>query len=182
MSKQFSAGDFPVNPLEKAGYRLEFHDEFDELQLDTKKWLPFYLSHWSSRVNSTTRYSFDNSNLILEIGKDQQPWCLEFDGDIKCSVLQTGAFSGPVGSKIGQHRFSEACVVREDQPNVKLYTPQYGYFEMRAKAVNTDADHVALGLIGYEDTPEKSGGIDICEIMGSHVKKASSRIGYGVHP
>jgi hypothetical protein len=87
MSQQFSAGDCPANPLEKSGYRLEFHDDFDEGQLDTNKWIPFYLSHWSSRENSTARYSFDNSNLILEIAKDQQPWCPEFDGDIKCSVL-----------------------------------------------------------------------------------------------
>jgi Glycosyl hydrolases family 16 len=182
MSARFSLGDAPRNPIEKTGYRLEFHDDFDAPTLDTSKWLPFYLSHWSSRAASAARYSFDDSNLLLEVAENQQPWCPEFDGDIRCSVFQTGAFSGPVGSKIGQHRFSEACTVREAQPNVKLYTPQYGYFELRAKAVNTDTDHVALGLLGYEDTPETSAGIDICEIMGSHVTSASSRIGYGVHP
>jgi len=37
-------------------------------------------------------------------------------------------------------------------------------------------------MIGYEDAPEKSGEIAICEIMGAHTSSTSSRVGYGVHP
>lgn len=182
MPPNLSPADFPANPLEKPGYRLEFHDEFGGPELDTEKWLPFYLPHWSSRARSAPRYTFDNGNLILQITEDQPPWCPEFDGGMKCSSIQTGQFSGPVGSAIGQHRFNPACVVREAQTNGQLYTPQYGYFELRAKATMTSVNHAALWMIGYEDTPEKSGEIAICEIMGSHASSTSSRVGYGVHP
>jgi hypothetical protein len=182
MTAQLSATDFPANPLEKPGYILQFNDEFDEPTLDTNKWVPFYLPHWSSRALSAPRYYFEDGNLVLQITKDQQPWCPEFDGAIRCSSIQTGEFSGPVGSKLGQLRFNPACVVREAQVNVQKYTPQYGYFELRAKGVNTDTDHVALWMIGYEDSPEKSGEIAICEIMGAYVTPTSSRVGHGVHP
>jgi hypothetical protein len=180
MPQTFSAGDFPANPIEKPGYRLEFNDEFDEPLLDTRKWLPFYLPHWNSRQSSTSNYRFEDGKLVLQITQSQRPWCPEFDGEVKCSSIQTGQFAGPVGSKLGQHRFNPACTVREAQANARTYTPQFGFFEMRAKAVNTHANHVALWMIGYEDLPERSGEIAIFEIMGAHVKPHSSRVGYGV--
>jgi hypothetical protein len=182
MSDQLSPGNVPPNPLEKVGYTLDFHDEFDSPELDLNKWFPYYLPHWSSRAQTAPHYSFDNGCLILQITKDQQPWCPEYDGDIKASAIQTGAFAGPVGSPYGQLKFNTASVVREAQENVQKYLPQYGYFELRARAHMTDTDHVALWMIGYEDAPEKSSEIAICEIMGAYVTEASSRIGYGVHP
>jgi len=118
----------------------------------------------------------------LQITKGQPPWCPEFDGEVRCSSIQTGAFSGPVGSKIGQLRFSSACVVREAQENVRTYTPQYGYFELRAKGLKTSANHVALWMIGYEDSPEKSGEIAIFELVGALRGAESSAIRFGVHP
>ena len=67
------------------------------------------------------------------------------------SSLQTGLFAGPVGSGVGQHRFNPDAVVREAQHNARLYTPQYGRIEMRAKALDDPRTMVALWLIGYED-------------------------------
>ena len=174
--------DFPPNTLEKSGYILEFHDEFDGTTLDMSKWLPFYLPHWSSRARTQPNYTFENSHLILQILKDQQPWCPEFDGEVRTSTLQTGLFAGAVGSKVGQLRFSEKCVVREAQENVRLYTPQYGYFELRAKGLSTSANHAALWMIGYEDAPEKSGEIAIFELVGAHTGEHKSRVRFGVHP
>lgn len=171
---------FPANPIEKPGYRLEFHDEFEGPDLSSRKWLPFYLPHWSTREQSAPKYRLEDGCLILQITADQQPWCPEFDGPVKCSSIQTGQFSGPVGSKIGQHRFNPACAVREAQENVQQYTPKYGYFEMRAKAVRSRRNHVSLWMIGYEDAPERSGEIAVFEIMGAHISNASSRVGYGV--
>ena len=182
MPDKFALGEFPANPLEKTGYILEFSDEFDGPSIDTNKWVPYYLPHWSSRAQSIPRYHFEDGNLVLQITKDQGPWCPEFDGEVRCSCIQTGEFSGPVGSKIGQLRFSDACVVREVQTNVQTYTPQYGYFELRAKGVNTSANHVALWMIGYEDAPEKSGEIAIFELLGSHRSSTSSAVRFGVHP
>ncbi len=179
---QLTPADFPANPLEKPGYTLEFHDEFDGPILDTQKWLPFYLPQWSSREQTIPRYTIENSNLILQIAQDQPPWSPEFDGDIRCSSLQTGTFSGPVGSRLGQHRFSAALVVREAQDNIRTYAPQYGYFELRARGVNTSANHTSLWMIGCEDVPERSAEIAVFEQLGSQAGTASSRIGYGVRP
>ncbi len=175
-------GDFPANPLEKAGYRLEFYDEFDAAALDTDKWLPYYLPHWSSRKQSAPHYFFADGNLVLAITQEQQPWCPEFDGEVRCSSIQTGMFSGAVGSQVGQLRFSDNCVVREAQTNTRTYTPQYGYFEMRAKGLTTSANHVALWMIGYEDSPEKSGEIAIFELLGAQAQAGQSGVRYGVHP
>lgn len=177
-----SFGNFPANPPEKDGYVLEFQDDFVSNTLDTAKWLPYYLPQWSSREQSTPQYIFDDNHLVLQITEDQQAWCPEFDGDVKCSSIQTGVFAGSVDSPHGQHRFSEACRVREAQANVQLYTPLYGYFECRAKCVNTTHHLCALWMIGYEDQPEKSGEIAIFEVFGGYVTAQSSRVGYGVHP
>lgn len=182
MMDKLSAGDFPANSLEKPGYKLEFHDEFDTPQLDLGKWLPFYLPHWSSRALSAPNYYLEDSNLVLQITRDQLPWCPEFDGEVKCSSIQTGEFSGPVGSKLGQHRFNQNCIVREAQTGVQIYTPQYGYFELRAKGLRTSANLASLWMIGYEDEPEKSGEIAVFEIVGAHTGSTSSSLRYGVHP
>ncbi|HEX8037309.1 MAG TPA: glycoside hydrolase family 16 protein, partial [Ktedonobacterales bacterium] len=182
MSYLQSPDDVPAHPLEKAGYRLEFHDEFRGVELDRTKWLPFYLPQWSSRERAAPCYALRNGTLILQITQDQQPWCPEFDGYTRCSSLQTGVFSGPLGSGVGQHRFNRSCVVREPQPAVRTYTPQYGYFEIRAKGVNTVPHMVTLWMIGYEDAPEKSAEIAIMEIKGAGVSAQGSRVGYGVHP
>jgi len=182
MPDKLSPGDFPANPLEKPGYILEFTDEFDGPNIDTDKWVPFYLPHWSSKTQSAPSYYFEDGNLILQIAKNQGPWCPEFDGEVRCSSIQTGEFAGPVGSELGQLRFSSACVVREAQPNVQKYTAQYGYFELRARGINTSANHVAFWMIGYEDSPERSGEIAICELVGSHTSSTSSGVRFGVHP
>jgi hypothetical protein len=176
------AADVPANPLEKPGYTLEFHDEFAAGGLDQGKWLPFHLPQWSSRARSAPIYELRDNTLVLQITAGQEPWCPEFDGPNRCSSLQTGVFSGPAGSTVGQHRFSAACVVREAQEPRRTYTPQYGYFEIRARAVANPLNHVALWMIGYEDAPERSGEIAIMEIMGAGVTPEGSRIGYGVHP
>ena len=174
--------DFPANPITKPGYRLEFHDEFSGHGLDTRKWLPYYLPQWSSREQSAPRLRMEEGTLVLQITQDQPPWCPEFDGHVRCSSLQTGVLSGPVGSSVGQHRFHADSVVREAQPNIRTYTPRYGYFEIRAKAVASPSNHVSLWMIGYEESPEQSAEIAIMEIMGEDVHACGSRIGYGVHP
>jgi beta-glucanase (GH16 family) len=119
---------------------------------------------------------------VLQITEDQQPWCPEFDGEVKASCIQTGLFAGPVGSGRGQLHFRDGLVVREAQTNMRLYTPQYGYFECRAKAVNAERNLVSLWMIGYEDTPEKCGEINMFEIFGKEVKATAAVVRYGIHP
>lgn len=96
--------------------------------------------------------------------------------------MQTGVYAGPVGSSIGQHRFHPAAVVREVQQNVRLYTPRFGVFVLRARAIDDPKCMVCLWMIGYEDRPERSAEICICEIFGKNVDAGSAAIGMGVHP
>ena len=161
---------------------LEFEDTFEGDALDVTRWLPCYLPHWSSRERSAARYEIGGGLLRLLIEADQQPWCPEFDGQTRVSSLQTGAFAGPIGSAIGQHRFNPAAVVREAQPNVRLYTPHHGRVEIRAKASDDPLTMVALWMIGYEDEPERSAEICVCEIFGRDVGREHAVVGVGVHP
>jgi hypothetical protein len=163
-------------------YELEFDETFEGDALDTSRWLPYYLPHWSSRERSAARYELGDGVLRLMIEADQQPWCPELDGEIRVSSLQTGEFAGPVGSVVGQHRFNPAAVVREAQPNIRLYTPQYGRIELRAKAIEDPRAMVALWLIGYEDKPRRSAEICVCEIFGRDVAADHAGVGMGVHP
>ncbi len=144
--------------------------------------MPYYLPQWSSRRRSAARYEVVGGCLRLLIDADQAPWCPELDGDVRVSSLQTGVFAGPVGSAVGQHRFHPRAVVREAQENVRLYTPRYGLVEMRAKAVDDPLTMVALWLIGYEDEPDRSGEICVCEIFGRDIGKDRAAVGMGVHP
>lgn len=164
------------------GYELEFADEFDGRDLGLDRWLPAHLPHWSSRSQAAARYRVGDGRLVLQITEDQQPWCPEFDGTTRVSSLQTGVYSGQAGSSVGQHRFNPHAVVREPQPATRLYTPVYGYFEVRAKAIADPRNMVAFWMIGFEDTPERSGEICICEIFGRDVGPQSVRVGIGVHP
>ena len=168
--------------LSKGDYELDVEDDFGGSSLNDRLWVPHYLPHWSSRSKSATTFSLRGGALRLLIEKDQQPWCPEFDGWIRVSSLQTGLFSGPLGSGIGQCHFREGLVVREEQANVALYTPRYGLFEMRARAIDDPNNMVALWMIGYGDEPERSAEICVFEIFGRDVTAHDAAIGMGVHP
>jgi hypothetical protein len=163
-------------------YELEFDETFASDELDRSRWLPYYLPHWSSREQSAARYRLGDGVLRLLIEEDQEPWSPELDGELRVSSLQTGAFAGPLGSTVGQHRFHPAAVVREEQENLRLYTPQYGRIVIRAKAIDDPRSMVALWMIGYGDTPERSGEICVCEIFGREVEAESALVGVGIHP
>ena len=175
-------GSFPPNPAEKPGYVLGFHDDFSGPELDPGKWFPYYLPQWSSRAQAAARYRLTGHSLELLIEQDQEPWCPEFDGHIRVSSLQTGCFAGPLGSRVGQHRSKENVVVREAQDDLRLYTPTYGFFETRLRAVPVPGYMVALWMIGVERRPEHSGEICICELFGHEMTDKAATVGYGVHP
>lgn len=161
----------------------EFFDDFDGPVLNTSLWIPTYLPQWSSREKTCPYYRISDSQLILQITKEQQPWSEEFNGQVKVSNLQTGVYSGPLNSSEGQHRFSKELVVREAQTKQKTYTPQYGRFEIKCRVPKLGIDTVAaLWMIGFEDQPERSSEICIVEIIGSKQPDEGAIIGYGVHP
>ncbi|WP_421726020.1 glycoside hydrolase family 16 protein [Bauldia sp.] len=174
--------DTPPNPRERAGYVLAFEDTFAGDSLDPSKWWPYDLPHWSSRAASAARYTVADAALTLFIAADQKPAKPETDGDLRSSVLQTGQFSGPVGSPVGQHRFAPGLTVREAQETQKLYLPHYGLIEMRAKMDLGRDDLAALWTIGFEDEPGRSGEITICEVFGKGVTADTAELCYGIKP
>lgn len=171
-----------ADPVTKDGYELAFDGGFGGRELDGRRWLPYHLPQWSNRAQAAARYALGDGRLRLRIEADQPPWCPEFDGGVRVSSLQTGVFAGPVGSGTGQHRFTPAAVVREAQESRRLYTPQYGVIETKARAPADPHSMVALWMIGYEDVPERSAEICVCEIFGSQVQPDRALIGMGVHP
>lgn len=171
-----------TDPVDRPGWALEFDERFDGDELDRGRWIPHHLPHWSSREQSAARYRVGGGTLRLRIEADQPPWCPEFDGAVRVSSLQTAVFAGPLGSPVGQHRFSPDAVVRETQPETRLYTPRYGRIKVRAKALADPRCMVALWMIGIEDQPEHSAEICVCEIFGRAVGPDSAEVGMGVHP
>jgi len=169
-----------ILPKQK-GYLIAFNEDFTGTGLDTTRWIPYYLPHWSSRDRAKPRYALKNGYLHLQITPDQQPWCPEFNGAVRCSSLQTGLFAGPVGSPIGQHKINPACVVRQAQPRQETYVPTYGYVEIRARWAAGPTNVAALWMIGFEDRPERSAEICVVELKGKDVKPTECIIGYGMH-
>ncbi len=159
---------------------LEFSDDFRGPSLDRSKWLPFYLPHWSSRERAAAHYRTGADGLTLSIAPDQPAWCPEIDGPIRVSSIQTGAFAGPLGSAIGQHRFKPGLTVAEEQPSERLYVPLHGRFEMRARMVLHPGQLAALWMIGFEDEPHRSGEITIMEIFGVSVDATGAELGHGI--
>jgi Glycosyl hydrolases family 16 len=172
----------PAERLDRSSYELEIEDTFDANTLDPSLWVPHYLPQWSSREASAARYALGDGLLRLRIDADQQPWCPEWDGSVRASSLQTGVFSGPLGSPIGQHHFRPELVVREAQKTERLYTPHYGLIECRARAIADPACLVALWMIGFEDEPERSAEICVFEIFGRDVASQTAAVGMGIRP
>ena len=172
----------PLAEVIAAGYELDWQDDFDGDELDRSRWLPAYLPQWSSRAQAAARYQLRGGRLELLIEYGQPPWCPELDGSTRVSSLQTGVFAGALGSGVGQHRFRPEAVVREAQDDERLYTPHHGVFVLRARALDRQDAMVALWMIGYEDRPERSAEICICEIFGRDVGRGEARVGMGVHP
>jgi hypothetical protein len=157
------------------GYELEIEDTFKGPRLDRGLWLPHHLPHWSSWSASTARYRLGDGVLRLVVEEDQPPWCPEFDGQVRVSSLQTAVHPG-------QHRFSPSAVVRETVEPQALYTPRYGFFEIRMRVSDDPSSMAALWMIGLEDRPERSAEICIAEIFGRDVGRERSAVGMGVHP
>jgi len=162
--------------MEVASNRLDEH--FSGHALDTGVWLPYYLPHWSSRATSGATYQVADGELRLSIPSSQGLWCEGVhDGPLRVSGIQSGSFSGPVGSTVGGQPFQDGLLVTEQEPEFWGYTPLYGHVEVRARGVITPRSMVAFWLSGVEDVPQRSGEICVMEVFGD----APQRVGMGLH-
>lgn len=165
-----------------SGGRLALDEQFRSGTLDREVWFPYYLPHWSSRSESAATYDIYDGELHLTIPADQPRWCPETHPEpLRVSCIQTGSFSGPLGSDIGQQPFREGLEVLEEQPAFAGYTPQYGRVEVRMRGMVTARSMFAFWMSGIEDQPERSGEICIAEVFGDGVGIQSAEVGIGLH-
>ena len=156
---------------------MPFLDHFDGASLDTEVWIAHYLPQWSSRAQSAATYAVADSELRLTIASDQGVWCAEdHDPPLRVSGIQSGVFSGEVGSTIGQQPFREGLVVREHQPTHWGWTPEHGVLEVRARMELSPRSMASVWMVGLEDQPERCGEICVFEVFGD----APAAIGMGI--
>jgi hypothetical protein len=164
-----------------------FFDDFDGPDLDTDVWVPHYLPQWSSRAESAATYTVDGSELRLTIPPEQGLWCRdEHEPPLRVSGIQSGVFSGDVGSTIGQQPFRDGLEVREAQPAHWGWTPEYGLLEVRARLDLSPRSMASVWMIGLEEEPTRSGEICIFEVFGDALEtdggEPTAAVGMGVHP
>ena len=169
-----------------SGAATDFLDHFDGGALDTQVWIPHYLPQWSSRAESAATYEVAGSELRLTIPSEQGLWCPEDHDPLRVSGVQSGVFSGEVGSKIGQQPYRDGLVVREFQPTQWGWTPRYGVLEVWARMELSPRSMAAAWMVGLEDEPRRSAEICIFEVFGDALSTEdgapTAAVGMGVHP
>ena len=162
-----NAQDYPPNPLEKEGYRLIFHDEFDGEKINTDKWIPEYLPSWpKDRSVCAPTYEMKNGIIRLIIDKNSKN---EFDKGMHISGFMSA-------SRTGLHHYDPKKKALHQIKTEATQINQYGYYEMRAKMQDGGGVHCAWWLIGFEDDPNQSCEIDIFEILGTDISRIWSTV------
>ena len=162
-------------------------DHFEGSDLNRAVWIPHYLPQWSSRAETAATYEVAGSELRLTIPAGQGLWCPDdHDPPLRVSAVQSGVFSGEVGSTIGQQPFRDGLVVREFQPTRWGWTPEYGLLEVRARMELSPRSMASVWMVGLEDEPSRCGEICVFEVFGDALSveddEPTAAVGTGVHP
>ena len=168
---------FPAPPAREP----DFFDDFSGNDLREDLWVAHYLPHWSTRDRSRARFDLlPAGGLRLLIDEDQLDW-REEDAPLRVSNLQTGVFSGPLGSGVGTHRHRDGLTVRTNTPERILWGPTAGRVDITVAASRDDGCMLAAWLVGTEvDSPEHSGEICVFEIDASAIGPTSFTARSGV--
>ena len=149
--------------------------------LDEALWTAAYLPAWSSRAAAAATYEVQKDGLHLTIPTDQRLWCPDLhDVPLRVSAVQSGNWSGPVGSARGQQPFREGLVVTEAQPTQWGFTPHYGRIEVTCRANISPSSMFSAWMVGLEDQPDRCGEICIVEVFGDSVKRNADRVDVGL--
>jgi hypothetical protein len=159
-----------------------FVDDFDSAELDTTVWFPYYLPAWSSRELTRASYRLAASELRLFIPRDQGVWCAdEHPEPLRVSGIQSGSYSGSVGTTKGQQRFRADQRVREQQPRLEGWLPSSGTVAIRCRMDLSPRSMAAMWLSGFEEHSDDAGEICVVEVFGRSIRdNRSAEIGVGV--
>ncbi|QBR94596.1 glycosyl hydrolase family protein [Nocardioides euryhalodurans] len=158
---------------------------FDGPTLDTAVWHPHYLPAWSSREATRASYRLEGGVLILKVPREHPVWCPgDHEPPLRVSGLQSGSWSGPVGSTRGQQRFREGQLVQEEQPRFEGWLPTGGRVAVRARMSLSQRSMAALWMSGFEDDPDqlRCGEICVFEVFGNALVREppSAEVGIGI--
>jgi hypothetical protein len=164
----------------------DFLDDFEGPNLDAGVWVPHYCRCGAPERRVPRRTPWSGPSCVT-IPPEQGLWCPDdHDPPLRVSGIQSGVFSGEVGSTIGQQPFRDGAVVREFQPTQWGWTPEYGLLEIRARMDLSPRSMAAVWMVGLEEEPERSAEICIFEVFGEALEAERGRptaaVGMGLHP
>ena len=157
-------------------------DDFLGDDLDRSVWLPHYLPAWSSRAATAAAYRIEDSELTLTVPVDHPRWCeRDHPEPLRVSGIQSGNFSGPKGSVVGQQRFRDGLVVNEEQPRFEGWLASTGRVAVRCRMDLSPRSMAAMWLAGFEAQPDEAGELCVVEVFGRSLEPdPSAEVGVGV--
>lgn len=173
-----AAGDGPAT-----GTSAVLDERFPGPDLDPQVWTTSYLPAWSSRAAAAAHYRVAADGLHLSVPPEHPLWCPEeHETPLRVSAVQSGNWSGPVGSTRGQQPFRPGLLVREAQPTVLGFGPRFGRIEVECRADIGPRSMFSAWLVGIEDEPARCGEICLVEVFGDTVADGTAAVGSGIHP
>jgi hypothetical protein len=160
-----------------------FRDDFDGDGLDRSVWLPHYLPAWSSRAATLASHRLEDGRLVLDVPVDHPVWCPDDHAPpLRVSGIQSGSWSGPLGSTRGQQRFADGLTVREEQPRFEGWLLASGHVEIRCAMDLSHRSMAALWMAGFEDDEEqlRCGELCVVEVFGNALRSGSAEVGVGI--
>jgi hypothetical protein len=163
-----------------------FEELFTGPSLDSGRWLPHYLPAWSSREATRAHLRVGDAGLTLSIPGEQPIWCPgDHEPPLRVSGIQSGNWSGPVGTPYGQQRFRDGQLVKQEQDRFEGWLPTGGRVEISARMRLSPRSMAALWLSGFEDDPaqEQCGEICVFEVFGNALgppDDPSAEVGVGI--
>lgn len=165
--------------LDLSAYELTVEEFFQPPTLNRNLWVDHYLPHWTTPDRSVARYELTDHGLALRIDAEQPAWLPE-DGPMRVSNLQTGAFCGPLGSPVGQHRHRDGLTVVTPYPEHRGWTPSEGIVEVVASAPADPTMMLGIWCVGVEESPEQAGELCLAELFGNVIGQNGSRVRLGI--
>ncbi|WP_294943756.1 hypothetical protein [uncultured Microbacterium sp.] len=173
---------FPERSLPAAPEREPDIDDDFNAGLSPERWVASYLPQWTTPERARAHYGIVAAGIELRIDSDQLDWRRE-DAPLRVSNLQTGVYSGPVGSQLGTHRHRVDLDVRTETPQCLLFAPSRGRVDITVSASRAINCMLAAWLVGTEHrSPTESGEICIFEIDADGIGEVTvARTGIKAH-